>query len=178
MFFVFVFVCLFSCVFCFGALGTSLGEGQTSDAHSHPIPWVGWGGGAAVSPLLWDRKTLWCLVWDREDGELSLQGLGQVRFCVLQNGLWGGGGFCFFSLSFLLLLHSLWAPVPFPSPCLLHAEAPIWGHFGAFALPQGAGTGLQSVRLPQPASSGAPSKAALLRAAPFRCALFHGRHLH
>lgn len=50
-------------------------------------------------------------------------------------GLGWGELLFFFSLSFLLLLHILCAPLPLP-----HAEASLWGHFGAFALPQGVGT--------------------------------------
>lgn len=73
--------------------------------------------------------------------------------------VWGRGGapFFFLSLSFLLLLHILCAPLPPP-----HAEASVWEHFGAFALPQGAGTSAicrssvstELLRLGAPSSTG------------------------
>lgn len=120
MFFVFVFVCLFSCVFCFGALGTSLGEGQTSDAHSHPIPWVGCGGVLPFRLCCGTEKPCGALSGTEKTASCLSKALDKCVFAFCKMGSGVGGGLLFFLIEFPAAatqpVGTRPIPLPLPSP--------------------------------------------------------------
>lgn len=166
--------------FCFGALGTSLGEGQTSDAHSHPIPWAGLGRGgccrfaSAAGPK---NPVVPCLGLRRRRAVSPRPRTS----AFLQNGLWGRGGLLFFLIEFpaaatqpVCIRPVPPPPTPSPSPC----RGTHLGTFRCLCSPSGCRHQPPKRAAPQPAtalqapSTGVPSETAPLRAAPF------GRHSH